>query len=90
MDTKNKHLTFAIEWFSSQVYDDSREWVKDKISWILWVQTEKIFWSVSDLEPFWYLTSQENWNNFKKTQLYWKYKVPDIVKGVLISRKIIP
>lgn len=53
-------------------------------------QKEKKYWSVADLEPFWVLNSQENWDNFKKTNLFNRFKLPDMVKWVLISRNIIP
>lgn len=90
MNIENTHSNFVSQWFSRENYHISREWVKDKISWILWTQSEKKYWSVTDLEHAGILKTQENWDTFKRGLLYSKFETPNIVKGVLISRKIIP
>lgn len=89
MNTKNT-LCFLTTWKTA----NPNIWfiidISSKVFETLKTQKEKWFWSMADLEPYWVLNSQESWDNFKKTNLYEKFKVPDMIKWVLISRNIIP
>lgn len=51
---------------------------------------EKKYWAVHELEQLWVTESQEKWDIFKKSQIYLKYGIPDLVKWFLLSKWIIP
>lgn len=89
MNTKNK-VCFLTWWKTENPYVGFILEISNKVFETLETQKEKGYWSMADLEPFWVLNSQEKWDSFKKTNLYTRFKVPDMIKWVLISRNIIP
>lgn len=60
---------------------------KEKIALAM---SQRLYWSVWELEDKWVFASQDAWNRFKLTREFSKYLVPWIVKWVLISKHITP
>lgn len=89
METKNTTTLSSQIWEISSKASELKITTWNDVSHILQWE-KKTYWSVTDLEPSGILNTQESWDTFKKSSLYSKFETPDIVKGVLISRKIIP